>query len=545
MWLALLFYFNFATYASLEFITHDAIYWILSALGPKMGLGLPYQDFWDDKPPGVLMLIRLWSVFFGESNFSFKLYHAVTLFSGFLFFLFVLRKSVSQRILSFVSILAGVFYFSPQLNNNLMSIEQQGTLVSLAGLLFLIRFVDEPKSRYLFCASFFLFFSGFVKDPFFLGVPSLLPVFVRLFFRKDRQLFARSVFWAAMAFALVGILIAGYLGYHHLFPAFLEVQQFKSYKFSPWERLSHPFLIFRFGILAFDRMFLFKTWPFLIVLLAAFLGLSGAFFRYVLLKTGRRKASETGFCWIKFWTVLLYFSGMLFGLYFQGKTHSGHYLHLIVLPFFLFLSQLVSLLFHVAEAWCERTAKTGITMLIAAGFLAVSFPGRDVFSAFAFGWKPPGSVIREWVKKPDVPNKYSYLREHTNSDDRILSIYGWSAGTTYFYSRRKPISRHIMIHPSMFTPELLNEYIRNFVQRIPRVIEYRRDSADMDVAHFENLTLQIKNILDDFYIRDTAYPDLHFLKTSPDRVRKAMLNDRPERYLSKSLSERIAASQHR
>lgn len=179
LWTLYFLYLNIAQYARVEFIGHDAIYWILPALGPHLGLGLPFKDIWDEKSPGLYYLIKFWSLIFGDTNFSFKLMHIVTLLGGMLLFGLILKKIASKKVAFFCYLAAAVFYFSPFLNNNFLSCEQLGTVVSLSGLLFLMLSIEKGKRIFTFLAAFFLFYAGFVKDPYFLLVPALLPLFIK------------------------------------------------------------------------------------------------------------------------------------------------------------------------------------------------------------------------------------------------------------------------------------------------------------------------------------------------------------------------------
>ena len=60
---------------------HDLISYILPALAPGRGLGVPYLDYYINRPPGAFIVLKIWEIFFGSQIYSWVLLESILLFA--------------------------------------------------------------------------------------------------------------------------------------------------------------------------------------------------------------------------------------------------------------------------------------------------------------------------------------------------------------------------------------------------------------------------------------------------------------------------------
>lgn len=486
---------------------------VLSAISHNYGLGVPYKDYWEYRPPGFIMLVDYWVKIFGFRIFTFKLFELIFRFGIGLEILLLARKIFSPFQALVVSFLTCFIFFSP-LFGTMMLAEPYGLFFSLLGLLILL-YLKGFKKRFFF-AAFFLFLSGQMKDPYFLSILAFIPVFSSYLLSRDYRSFFKALAFTMLGFLSVFLILWTYVMSLGSWGAYVEIFLFKSSNFGVriWEYLriflrqfyeafwkvgdsffhfrfaSPPVLFFWFLILVFS---LFPEKTFLSRVKFRKEKLTFIFPSLTFSLTNKRLNDII---------VVFYSIGVFFG-FTLNRGFSPHYLSMVIVSMYFFWSIIISSIENSLRV-IFKTLRHNIIFLPLMFFLL--FPKSSItvqYRHIIFS-----NIFRQAYTNLTLPDADIFFEKYINSktsiDDCIISLYGWKSPEIPLYSMRRPCSR--IVHANMVnTPSQMIEYREAVLNHPPAAIAYSLEGADMDVLRFDREVINFTKILKNCYKQDMKY----------------------------------------
>jgi len=518
---------NLFSFSSVNRIGNDSINYILPALAPKFEMGVPYRDYFENNPPGILLLTWGWTSFFGYSNLSFKILHFITLISASFLFYLITKKAFPLFFGPILVIFSSVVLFSPMLDTFLLTSEQIGLCFSLLGLVLLLWIKDDKIFWRFFLASIFLFLASQMKDPFGPVLICLLPPLFFYLVRKESQKFFKAVFAMFLGTALSLGTIIVYLGVIGSLNAYLEMLRLKTeiYHIS----LSADNLIYRLlsSIQQLKDLVIYPQYS-LVFLFFLF------FVLFLVKKIINKNASLKESLIIKinldekaiiYSILIFYVIGNFIGFELQGKVGS-HYLIQMVIPVYILVALVLLSLY---KAILPTNLEFSSRFKIHTGILKVSilclvtlllFPKylrsySHLYKTFSYS-----KLISNLTEGQKMPPLETYIQNKTSKDDCILSLYGWGTPTTYFYSQRRPCTRFYT--PNLITDRNKFEFREQILVHPPAAIFYTKVGADMDIDGFEKNIFNVSKTLKYCYKRDVIYEELFFPASSKEKLTKCI-----------------------
>lgn len=501
-------------WAFTKLVSHDSATFVLTATSYHQGLGLPYKDYWEYRPPGFFLLVDAWSQLFGTKMISFRIFETFFRFLtgiGILYLFYALFPPFP----AFVSSVLLLFtIFSPVFGRWLFP-ESPAIFFSLLGLIILVR--DSHKYRFLFLSALFFSMATQLKDTF---SGSLLTLTVPLL-----------VLWTINFKALIKGLISSFLGF--LIPVFIsflylvnlgllseyaEVLKYKSslYNGLIWNdiffflgRYYHALRYFKEGVTYFHYH--------LLIILGILL-IPGIFLFFIEnIKIKSQKISSkvikvkieafsvllTNFR-LKMFLVVVYALGSYIGPSVMF-TFSPHYYYPTIIPTYL-LWTVITFVFYKIICRIFLWLKHDLVFFLILLFLL--FPCDWILSQYPDNINGPKNLIervRENIFAPDMETPVeNYIASKTKPEECILSVYGWGSGETYLHSGRKPCTRFII--PTLVGASWQrDEYRNSILTNPPQAIVYSREGADLNVDNFEKKVIDLPLIIKACYRQDMKY----------------------------------------
>ncbi len=488
---------------------------VVSAISHNYGLGVPYKDYWEYRPPGFILLVDYWVRVFGFRIFTFKLLEIVVRFGVGLGIVLLARKIFPFFQALVVSFLTLFVFFAPPFGT-LMLAEPYGLFFSLLGLVFLL-YLKDFKKRF-FLAAFFLFLSGQMKDPYFLSIFAFIPVFLYFLLSRDFRSLFKALIFTLFGFLSVFLILWTYLISLDACEAYIETFFFKSSNFGVriWEyfeiflRLLNatfwkvrdsffhfqyaniPFLFFWFIVLVFSS-FPKKSFSSLVKIKKENLILTFPSLSFPL--TDER---------LNALVVVFYSIGVFIGFMFN-RGFSPHYLSMVIVPMFFSWSIIIASIENSLRIIFNISRKNLIFLLLVfllllpKKWIYVQYQDIDYVNVFRQAY------INLNLLDDDLTVE-NYIKSKTSIDDCMLSLYGWKSPEPHLYSMRRPCSR--IIHANMVnTPQQEIEYREAIFKNPPAVIVYSLAGADMDVLKFDREVINFTKIIKNCYKQDNKYTD--------------------------------------
>lgn len=495
-------------WAPSSLVRSDGATFLLTALAPQRGLGVPYKDYWEYRPPGFYLMLDFWTSVFGTRIISFKILEALTHFLVGLEIIFILRKIFSPFQAFLLSALTNIVFFSPAFGF-LLYPEPYAIFFSLLGLICLLN-IKELGWRFFLAA---LFFSVAVqlKDTFIGGSVALLPSLIILLASRWK-LFLKGVLTALTGFTLPFVISMIYLIKLHALNTYIEVLRYKSGLFhinifDPilqeryfkyfWESKKNltvfgdQRLAYLFIFLAFILMLQWKN--------AFFLSLSKKGYNLILkfrYRVSSAQILKSG------WVILLLYSlGSWFGPALE-YSFAPHYVTSIIIPTYFFWGTIALLLSEKLQVIFQCLPKNVVFLPAVLIFL---YPAPWVMTKYQ---DLPSDIFGQAYKNIMIDKGRieveKYLQSKTNVSGCILSVYGWKSSDAYLYAERRPCTRFII--PNIVqAPWQKREYRQAIADNPPQAIFYSIGSADMDYRRFEQEVLDIPRITKNCYRLDNKY----------------------------------------
>ena len=446
-----------------SFFTHDFSSYLVQVDALRQ-YGHSYSVFWDIKPPGLQIILFIWSIPFGTSFLSYFLFNALlvacTLIS--IRWLINFYLPTKYQLLPWILILTTQGLYADYGGNFLSS-----DFIGLAFILPSISLLISKKSRnFQLLALLGLLYAGSIKEV-FIFTPL---VFLSLITRNNWKAVLRYFSLICISFYLF---IAFYLIIIKELSTYINILSFKKEVFAVklWPFLGHSF----FNILNMLKSEIPITISILLILIIAFLN-------YKRIKEIRNLSLE-----VKILTSLVFF--LFLGLLFQQKSFSSHYLLALYLP------TLIAMLLVLYKFLLRFEESVLYFNLILTIVLILSI----FFSPPKFGKIVSMSKASTWIQNFETP---SSIQEYIVPGSGCMQvIFGWEAGSFYHYSNRKPCSKYFLANILQMSAKESENYVKEIISNPPEKVIYDTKGADLDVSQFELRVFPWTRILSSCYYK--------------------------------------------
>ncbi len=495
---------------------------LLMATGPLTGLGVPYKDFWEYKPPGIFLLVEAWAKIFNFSIFSLKILQiSVVAFTVVLVYP-IMKKIFSSFYTFVIGGLAAVVFLSPYFLRNFLPSEIFGLFFSLSGLVCLLYF-KNPRIRF-FSSAFLFFIAGQMKDPFQFTILAMFPPLIYQLMSRNFKSFWKSCLYIILGLLTGVVLLGGYLFNLGSLNAYFEVLSTKSRVFNAQLLLSSGEIItkFLYDFWHAKNIIIFFQYLITPVIIIWFLSFSLSLFlkrklRFPLLKRKKEFSPtvaanlEIEFSpkTVDILTVVFYSLGSFLG-FAMGDKFDFHYLLQIVFPLYFLLGIIIK---STLDNFRVLLLPVLIIFLLPKGPYLKSYIPED------FGPQNFAQKIYRNLMVADYDDKlYGYIKSQTKSTSCILSVYGWGVGKTYIYAQRRPCTRFFLANITVEDWQK-KEYRESIQRNPPEAIVYSTEGADMNVAQFEQEVINLTQIIKKCYEPDSQYLNLYFPRYPKEQLK--------------------------
>ena len=515
-WLALQSFYKLQT----PLLRADFISTLVPGIAPFKGLGSPYLNYWEIRPPALPLMTGLWGALIGTSLWSFHLLWLLFL-AGIMWMTWVILGrlfSFWEKILIYFAF--GLLFFANSVQTQFFPPEINGLFFSLAGLIFALK--NKPFNRDIFFSSFFFILAGQMKEVFALVGISLLPHFVIKLFGNKQELwqFVRNV---VAGIALAAFIILIYLLLIEALSAYGELLAYKSSVFNPTDfgalftRLSPAlrYLTQRFFILPYRALLLLFATTGVVLFL---------WFKKNITQTLVKKNQRI----VQFIfsqplskTITLYAVALLFCLgSFAGYLMQNRYNHIydiaILLSFILLIALVGKIFIHtllnLLPVWQKHFSRS-MTFMLSLAFIGLLFiPNQQL-------WSENFSQIRDYnprlhaarwfnTEKKEQISMETKIKNNTSLTDCIDVQHGWNVGQQYYYSQRRPCTRFFLTN--ILPPEKISEYQQQLVSNPPAALVYITVLTDLNVESFEQNIFNFSKVIDACFIQDDEFETLYW-----------------------------------
>jgi hypothetical protein len=506
--------------APLPKIEGDLASWVLSADSLLHGRGAPYRDYWDTKPPGLILFLSLWILVFGESMRAFILLHILLVSITTLGILRLYYKIFPKVIFAAVSLLTVIIFLSPRITF-FLPIELFGLSFCLIGINILI---TEKWTIYKrgFWGTFFILLGGQMKESFAPIALSIIP-FLGYVVIVHKNEFKKTILRVISAVICLISLLFIFLILTNSLKAYIEVFRYlvsisKRSKIA-WalEFPQSTFTYLQFPLIKF--LYLFITLYFFIKFKLGELGVSQKI----------KKGFDAIFITSKFneknlsiFVAIFYSVGSWIGFILQNRFGS-HYDSQMVFPVMIFQALPIYILYDAIKRFKIvgrfKLFKNSIFVLAVLLITVMIFPKKAYFVEYPY---KEFNIIKLFANQKLNLSLEERIKKKINPSECILHIYGWGVGATYLYSERKPCTRFFLVN---LTPEThFNEYKTTLIKNPPEAIIYTQGGADMEstifgsIEAFENNIFHFRKVLDKCYRKDEKEENLYLPKLNGEAL---------------------------
>jgi hypothetical protein len=495
--------------AATRVLMHDFVSYVLPASSFSSGLGAPYSDYWDLKPPLLLAHLVPWIALFGTTLRGFYVLYVFWLVLALFCAWRILRMLAPSWLAVAAFACATVLMPATGSLDMFFPSELPGLALVLLGLVLAIEFPGRAWA--LFAAAFAMTAAGQFKDVYMFAPLVLVPVVWSATRRAKAALLAAAGAVAAAVLTIAYLLSTGSLG------AYREVLAWKRRDYS------RPNLG---GALESTVQLIWDNGSGLV------LGLGGALVLAVLWvglrhaervvarpegeSTGREDRSDVadddGTCrggtrvtqtpsgerrpFVATLVLLLWLS-LAAGFALQAKLAISHYLISLQLPTILAVVAVFALATQATRPHGRR-ATVAISLLALACLIPKPFLVEDYLDQARSA--SPGRIIDvlQGLERPQDLAPFRRPGQLTPRGRCLQVAYGWDAGAFHVYGKRPSCSRYFLSN-LVTTPWQRDELISQVIAAGPAVVVYRPQDADLDVPTFEHESFPWAKVLTDCY----------------------------------------------
>lgn len=468
-------------------LMHDFVSYVVPASSFSSGLGEPYADFWDVKPPLLIGHLTPWIEVFGASLRGFYVLYALWLALALFCAWRILRSFAPGWLAATAFASATIVMAATGSLAMFFPSELPGLALVLLGLMLVIEF---PGSGWaLVTAAFATTAAGQFKDVYVFAPLVLVPV---VWAAPNRVGATLRVVGGAAAAAIVTV---SYLVSTGSFGAYREVLA--------WKRQQYPMP---------DPAELLSSMVDLVAVNGSglILGLGGALVIAFLWQARRPAGADTP-------TpspdasrrqpsvpalVLVLWLLLAAGFAWQRMPTAAHYVISLQLP-------TVFAIVAVFQIAARTTGTTGgrPALVLAALTVACLIPAPGLFGDYlseARSASPPWMInaVRKLEQPQDV-SPYRLPGELTPPGRCMQVAYGWTAGAYHHYGGRPSCSRYFLSR-LITTPGQRAALRSQVIAGGPAVVVYIPAIADLNVAEYDKSTLPWSKVLAGCYVKRSS-----------------------------------------
>ena len=443
----------------------DFVSYVLPASSFSTGLGKPYVNYWDIKPPLLLAHLALWIEFFGLSLKGFYVLYALWLILTLVCAWLLLRVLVPPWIAAVAFAGATVAMSASGSLDMFFPSELPGLAIVLLGLLIVVKWSNRDWSPLV--AAALLTAAGQFKDVYTLAPAVLVPVIWCARSRVKTALYVVIGAVTSLGLTALYLVVSGSLG------GYLSVLAWKHSAF-PAPGVT--------GELRGVGKLLFAHNVGLAV------GLGSSLFAVVIALVLQRRVpisparGASGRQPRPAALVLLLWLLLAVGFVWQGKSTSQHYLVTVQLPSVLAVAAAFSIAAEVPTTSRRRN------IALAALTIVCFFPQQALARTYVSdAWNSsPHRLHERWsaLESPAAVAEFRRPGSLTPTGRCIQVAYGWWDAAFYLYSRRPSCSRYFL-PPLVTTPKQIAQLRAQIAGHAPAVVVYQTAGADTDISTYE------------------------------------------------------------
>lgn len=472
---------------------------VLLAVGPQLGIGLPYRDLYEIVPPGYLLFVWSWVRVFGMSITSFKAIHVLlVVLSGYLLAL-ICTELFKQKTLGFLvfvgAMLSANAFF---IQTDLFAIDLFATTLVLGGLAALLT-MRGLFLRVGVAATLFFAASQF-KEIYILSAVCLGPIYVRELLRKRENVFGTLLLWSIVGPVAISILLYGYLSHLGIVEDYVQVIQDKmGYR----SEMSLKLLSSSIAGMSGSISQFFVGLPNVIVSL-------GVVSSVLVIRTH----------WVSLQELRMSWSGKRLGNWLRdwdayGTSFGGKWLLAVVFMVSVLLGTAVYGLYtgvQIISVVMVLFVIIGLLLIEPVELMEKTWLGRKGTEVVLFGFLV-GVPLLSILSQPYYPVKRNAtfkleetIMQRVDPSECIFHVYGWEVAATYIYSERRPCSRYFLVNEFfIFLGSEVERFREDLIESPPAAFIYSDQGADINVDAFEREIMNVRGVLEACYVADPEY----------------------------------------
>ena len=455
----------------LNSIPHMTTANILPGISPHLGIGMPYNSYWDVYPPGIYMFYYLAYFFTYDNFYLYSVLHTFILFFTCFFSYKIFIKLKAPIFIYYVSL---TYFLSPLYMNYLLPNDLIALFFSSWGL-YIFLYSNDEKIK-LILSNFLLVFAFFIKETLFLSSLTILLIGI---LKKNPKI---------IKFSLLGYLIS-----------FLFVAAY-SETLSITQLIIESYVIklevFSFTGVIVNGLFLFITLSIFLLLLQNK--------KFVILKNFLNQILYKEESSIYIYSLLMLLTYTL-----VNKDDGGHF----------DIPKIFAVFFILCFLYKLKINKLLVLVLI------VGISGYTLklnHSLYSYIGIQPNFTYSEVSMFRDISQETKTLLK--NSNDDFLFLYGWGSTNAYYELKTKPYSKYWLIHPQILTEKQIFELKNQLEKNLPEYIYYCGFQLEclsgFDFKLFESEYINFPELITECYTEidyeifkldsDTCYQDFKF-----------------------------------
>ena len=459
------------TYRTQTRIAHDLSSYIVPALAPGRGLGVPYLDYYINRPPGAFVVLKIWEIFLGSQIYSWILLEFILLIAIGLIVHRICRHFTSKNISVVLSVLFEIQLLFGGILDMFLPLELIGIFFILLGVFALIN--NHRKNINIVLSVSVFTIASLVREQYFCVL--FIGVIAIAIIQDSWALRLRSLFVSAIGIAVVLIpMITMLLGQRN-FLAFLNifVDEYETERHSPiflipWFNEAIKFHTSNsFNYLGF-KSFLHNF----LLAIAAFDCISSLFSALFAPKKTRTQV-------LNFFVKAIGFS-LILSVAWQSSgsvlRFSEHYAISSLIGIFLFVLTVMNQIGNTIKLKKVIDKHRYIFKII---LILILLPSSKSINLMINSIETlnPKSFFENVVPNSSTPlnsdesRSIQILSQSPKNFRCTMSVYGWDTGAYYFYTNSQPCSRYFL-DALLVSAEMAGEYRQDLILNPPRLINY-------------------------------------------------------------------------
>lgn len=518
-----LLYLHLLPLSTLNRIKHDIVSWSLPAQAAIDNLGVAYKDYLEIKPPGIILVTQVWLAIFGNKYQFYLLLHTIFLSVSIFGMMRIWYLNFNKWVAGWLSISGAVMFLSPLIQTQFVGSELYGLALATVALNLLMP-LERVNGFKIFSASALFLLSGQMKDPYMFTFLAFIPVLLYYYLYKKKKLKGSIISFVAGSLTAVAIIV-GYLLYYENLNAYWEVLNLKKQIFLRLSltelskrliyAINYPFKNLLYLKIPYTSLLIFFS-----ISLAAILNKKKSFRKYIQLENLLHESA------IEKMTLVAFAFGSFIGEALQFRFSTSYIIPVLFPMFIIQATLLVFILGFLSKTIPSKYSKNNWTfsLFVFAFVIFLTLPKYAFFKSYPTNKIKTESLIDNIMttinNKDTLLPEEKKIIENTSKDECIMRVYGWAAGTTYFYTHRQPCTRWFL--PHVMPIQYADEYINAIINNVPAAIYYTQEKADFNIKVFEESIFDYSSVLENCYLQDENYAALYFPRYNKENMHKCI-----------------------